>query len=52
VQPRSAGGLQQGVVRGVELDLVDAPAEAVVRQEARALGVGQPRMRLHLGAAA
>ena len=52
MQARAAGGLQEGVVRGVELHLVDAPAEAVVRQEARALRVGQPRMRLHPGAAA
>jgi hypothetical protein len=35
----------------VELDFVDAVAEAVVRVQLRREGVGQPRMRLHPGGA-
>ena len=42
---------QQRVVAGVELHLVDAVAEAVVRVQLRRVHVGQPRVRLHLGAA-
>ena len=52
MQARAAGGLQERVVRGVKLHLIDPAAKAVMRQQAQALGIGQPRMHLHLGAAA
>ncbi len=42
---------QQHVIAGMELDLVDAVAEAVVRMQRRRVQVGQARVGLHPGAA-
>ena len=51
VQPRLAGVRHQRVVAGVELHLVHAPAEAVVRAQHRPVQVGQARLLLQRRAA-
>jgi hypothetical protein len=51
VQAVAQRRVHQRVVARVELDLVDAPAEAVVAVQHGCVGVGQPRMHLHRRAA-
>ena len=46
-RPWPTRAAEQRVVAGVELDLVDAAAEAVVRVQLRRVAVGQPRVVLH-----
>ena len=47
MQPGLDRRAEQRVIARMELDLVDAPADTVVRVQGRAVRIGEPRMRLH-----
>ena len=47
MQPGLDRRAEQRVIARMEFDLVDAPADAVVRVQRRAVRIGEPRMRLH-----
>jgi hypothetical protein len=51
VQAGLAGRRHQRVVARMELDLVDAAPDPVVRAQLRRMHVGEPRVALHVGAA-